>query len=204
MKRQKETTIASNDVTKTMHQVTSPKVAPGDARETPCDGHATSGRHLLNGSLAVHRCGWKTPLGRLENGLRVRQRQVEGGFKTRWRMPSCVCLHVCSCFFYSRICKQIKQEVEEDNAAREPKKRKRKKRAPKSFASMASDPTWEGVKEDSGQNRKKNTRAKFTLEVAEAGELLVSVRIVMKASTSFGVHLGSGLRRALPEDGCWD
>ena len=118
MKRQKETTIASNDVTKSMHQVTSPKVAPGDARETPCDGHATSGRHLLNGSLAVHRCGWKTPLGRLENGLRVRQRQVEGGFKTRWRMPSCVCLHVCSCFFYSRICKQIKQEVEEDCSKR--------------------------------------------------------------------------------------
>ena len=53
MKRQKETTIASNDVTKSMHQVTSPKVAPGDARETPCDGHATSGRHLLNGSLGV-------------------------------------------------------------------------------------------------------------------------------------------------------
>jgi len=132
MKRQKETTIASNDVTKSMHQVTSPKVAPGDARETPCDGHATSGRHLLNGSLAVHRCGWKTPLGRLENGLRVRQRQVEGGFKIRW-MPSCVCLHMCSCFFYSRMCKQIKQEVEEDNAAREPKKRKRKRRAPKSF-----------------------------------------------------------------------
>jgi len=162
MKRRKETTIESNDVTHSMHQVTSPKVAPGDARETPCDGFATSGRHLLNGSLAAHRCGWKTPWGRFENGLRVRQRQVEGGFKTRWRMPSCVCLHVCSCFFYSRICKQIKQEVEEDNVAREPKKRKRKKRAPKSFASLASDPTWEGVKEDSGQNRKKNTRAKFT------------------------------------------
>jgi len=75
---------------------------------------------------------------------------------------------------------------------------------PNHSLSMASDPTWEGVKEDSGQNRKKNTRAKFTSEVAEAGELLVSVRIVMKASTSFGVHLGSGLRRALPEGGCWD
>ena len=33
---------------------------------------------------------------------------------------------------------------------------------PNHSSSMASDPTWEGVKEDSGQNRKKNTRAKFT------------------------------------------
>jgi len=44
-----------SDATHSMHQVTSPKVAPGDARETPCDGYATSGRHLLNVSLAAHR-----------------------------------------------------------------------------------------------------------------------------------------------------
>jgi len=161
MKRQKETTIASNDVTKSMHQVTSPKVAPGDARETPCDGHATSGRHLLNGSLAVHRCGWKTPLGRLENGLRVRQRQVEGGFKIRW-MPSCVCLHMCSCFFYSRMCKQIKQKSKKTMQQENQRRERERDGLPNHSLSMASDPTWEGVKEDSGQNRKKNTRAKFT------------------------------------------
>ena len=150
----------------------------------------------------IPRCGWKTPLGRLENGLRVRQRQVEGGFKIRW-MPSCVCLHMCSCFFYSRMCKQIKQKSKKTMQQENQRRERERDGLPNHSLSMASDPTWEGVKEDSGQNRKKNTRAKFTLEVAEAGELLVSVRIVMKASTSF-VHLRSGLRRALPEGGCWD
>ena len=79
------------------------------------------------------------------------------------------------------------QETPKKTMQQENQRRERERDGlPNHSSSMASD---RGVKEDSGQNRKKNTRAKFTLEVAKA---------------PFGVHLGSGLRRALPEGGCWD